>query len=662
MTAPRKRYLYPFVGMLPSELERGVRVILEIVAGRLPTKGRALVFVLLARFLAKFMEEWECTIEEAVDACGHALSETRTDDIDILRRLRPFVEMEDNESDDEKIDVELGDNVEDALPTETVVDVDLTIDEDDDVPLVRPRKRVLPLPLREPSLKEKERAAKSVGSLFVQTGGKRGFQLKHTLLPTGSGPWAQICRDQALIWTGRLQAGVEAGTITDKQYDGHQITPEEWNMGGSTPFLSLKLGPDRRSHYQTFSRKQRQRFKEALKGERGIPAVVEGEEKSSNRDILEAELKGNGTKRKRPVVIEEESLISEKDEELKHEVSSPAREIFDVEEEVVGAVEEKTVYVCEDRCPECGGEKDELAQVCPTCMRAGHVPTQDVEEIALPIFELPAPKLVLTFPERVAGKIERLGTHFKEEIETVPDGGDIHVISPKSLFELRPPLKLSKFKEEDRREMCTFAQHLLVAIVKAGIFIFQSKQVFGEGTETVREILSYDLMDLLGLLFYDESIFPGWKLYPSNDMWNVLGIHPPAWESVIKASELTLSLNLKDFLLRKTSIWRGHEGRAHSSPEELEEMKSHVALVARVRLLFEVLVTDLLFRSLNGIELGKWGQKAFLQIERQVQSRVEWFQALNRSRKKTPLTLKQQCDLVNATFIENLRKFLTNHE
>lgn len=573
-------------------------------------------------------------------------------------------------------------------PEEPVVELDLTLDADDDVPLIRPKKRVLPLPLREPSLKEKERAAKSIGSLFVQTGGKRGFQLKHTLLPTGSGPWAQICRDQALIWTGRLQAGVEAGTITDKQYDGHQITPEEWNMGGSTPFLSLKLGPDRRSHYQTFSRKQRQRFKEALKGERVISTVVEPEEKSSNRDILEAELKGNGGKRKRATVIEDEPVISEKDEEDKHEVLHPDMELSDHEEQTASRdelirmgrssrVEEKVVDVWEGRCPECGGEKDELAQVCPTCMRAGHLPTQDLDltqrieelpdevvEIAPLPFVLPAPVIPFTFKQKVHKKLEAMTKIVKQELESIPPDGDPHIISTTLLATVRVPAFWTQYGAAEykglRQDLSAHARATLLAVVQAAVFIMQTDEIIDDGIEIVKNTLSYDLMDLLGLLFWDKPIRPGWSLYQSAHEWDLLGIDPSKWEKIVEESELILCQNLTHFLLRATENWQGDELRPHATRGEIEELGQHVVLIARIRLLMGAVVQTLLVANLEAADLGIVGKKNLERQKAQLSNVDRIFQDLKQSRKKNPLTLGQQSFKVQTTFIDNLRKFLTN--
>lgn len=569
---------------------------------------------------------------------------------------------------------------------EAKVDLDLTLDEDDDAPLVRPRKRVLPVQLREPTMKEKERAAESIGSSFVPTGGKRGFQLKHVLLPTGDGPWAQICRDQALIWTGRLQAGVEAGTITKAQYDGHKITPEEWNMGGSTPFLNLRLGPDRRSHYQTFSRKQRENFKSALRGEK--KDVVS--EPPSNSALLTAELRGGGAKKRRVQKRDEDDELLAEIIDEKHEVVHPDMELSDHDEETATRDElirtgkakrreVEAVEILESICPECGHEKDELAQVCPTCMRAGHFPTQDldatqeiidfpdeIEEIApLPIV-LPAPVVPLKPTELTFGtKMNRLlktrGDAVKGDLESIPMGGDPHIVRLYILKLLRPPPHWPKYDDPlDKLFALTYARHVLVAVVKAGIFIFQSDQVFGVGMETVQDALGYDLMDILGLFFSNESIYPGWNLYPTPDQWYSMGINPSEWKEVISDSELGISENLKLFLTRRLSVWKGFEGRDHASDEDVKDLEFHIPLIARVQILMDVLIDGLLAQSLPRDGNGDYGDLFVVGILRDLVKKSRVFDALNRSRKKNPLTLVRQCDKVNATFIDNLRKFLAN--
>lgn len=650
---------------------------LELTTEMRERVGVQTVVLYLSMFLGVYMTKRKFSVDEAVEDLRYQLADFLTqeyvkDDMVYVDSISRWLTG--------NLDEESGENEPEAK-----VDLDLTLDGDDDVPLIRPKKRKLPLPLREPSTKEKERAAKAIGSLFVQTGGKRGFQLKHTLLPTGGGPWAEICRDQALIWTGRLQAGVEAGTITKEQYDGHQITPEEWNMGGSTPFLSLRLGPDRRSHYQTFSRKQRQRFKEALKGERAIPPVVVSEEKSSNRDVLEAELRGTGAKRKRAAVIEDQPLVSAVEEESKHEVPHPDMELSDHDEkdatidELIRMGRTPKVDVWEDRCPECGGEKDELAQVCPTCMRAGHVPTQDldatqrVEEVTDEIVEfaplplvLPAPVIPFTFKQKVHRKVADMTKEVERELRSVPPDGDPHIIPTALLANIRLSTFWNQSKTMEypglRQDLPVIARATLLAVVQVAVFIVQSDEIVDEGMAIVKQALSYDLIDLLGLFFWDKPLLPGWNLYPSAREWDLLGIDESKWREIKEKSELVLSTNLENFIIRVSDVWKGDELRPHATKGEIEELAEHAVLIARVRLLFGALVQTLVVAHLELADLGAIGKK---NLERQtlhlrVVSRT--FQDLKQSRKKNPLTLAQTSFKVQATFIDNLKMFLAGEE
>ncbi len=140
-------------------------------------------------------------------------------------------------------------------------------DSDDDKPLITAkRKRKVPPELDSAKM---ERVAAAIGSSVVRTGGKRVYQLRHNSSATGPGPWAQICKVQARAWTNRLKEALENGTVKDTDYDGHRITPEEWNIGGSTTFLAARLGPDRRSQYQNFSRNQRKAFNKAMEKKSG---------------------------------------------------------------------------------------------------------------------------------------------------------------------------------------------------------------------------------------------------------------------------------------------------------------------------------------------------------------------------------------------------------
>lgn len=86
---------------------------------------------------------------------------------------------------------------------------------------------------------------------------KRTQKLKYDLNPNGDGPWAAVCREAAKTWTARLKAWKKEGTVPESGWNGKDITPAQWDRGGDNAWLYKKMGPDRRSKYQIFTRQQR---------------------------------------------------------------------------------------------------------------------------------------------------------------------------------------------------------------------------------------------------------------------------------------------------------------------------------------------------------------------------------------------------------------------
>lgn len=113
-----------------------------------------------------------------------------------------------------------------------------------------------PPPEQEPE-PEPEEVPEPVAELAPPPPAKRK-NYKHDTTLTGNGRWANIARERAQYFTTLLRQ-LRPHDPNLALYDGHEITPEEWNAGGFSMATSYFIRPDRASRYVTFARQERKR-------------------------------------------------------------------------------------------------------------------------------------------------------------------------------------------------------------------------------------------------------------------------------------------------------------------------------------------------------------------------------------------------------------------
>lgn len=79
---------------------------------------------------------------------------------------------------------------------------------------------------------------------------KRRRNYSHNWSVTDGGMWATIAEEKAKHWTDQLKAM----DLSKDQWDGREITAEEWDRGGDTPFIHKLLQPNRNSEAVKFAR------------------------------------------------------------------------------------------------------------------------------------------------------------------------------------------------------------------------------------------------------------------------------------------------------------------------------------------------------------------------------------------------------------------------
>lgn len=656
----------PFAGISVAVAEDGLRTMNEFFSEKIKVRFLLeVVFVLLAGFFGEAQKQNSLSNEDMVSSVEYWFHRMKREDkfSNVIDSIRDWV-----------LDIESLRRED----TEILAAARSTPEEEKTASLPKPASSAPAEPIEEDlTLERKQEAATLIGSKYVKTGGKRGYQLKNEFSPTDGGPWSQICMKRAIVWTDRLRTGVKEGSIQKEDYNGHEITPEEWDRMGGTPFLYERFGPDRRSQYQYFSRNQRRLFKKILMGtieDWELPVLPKKSKKASNREALEAELKEEPLKKKPRVVAADEPLPEQ------HEILDISNEDdWPTTEEIEEAEEPGALVIQPDApaliktapefiCPECKGERDEYSVVCPICMRRGVGLEQ--EEASAPTVALgilPTPTLPdLPYQGNIAKLLKKLEDFYKKAWEAIPMHGDPHIIAPFWMNKLKIPAKKKEAFSEARKRN---ARMHLVALIKAGVFVVQSKQVFGQDVldagHVIIDVLSYEILDLLGLFFIDCSIYPGWKLYPSRDEFEAMGINPSKFERLIESCELLVGDQMQDFLSLRTSVWLGDDRRSVMPENEIVELKEQTKHAARIALFFNCLVGGLVWHDYQSAELLPGADSAEEQDLREMaldkaSNYNSAFKKLNRAHVSKAFTLEQQCDKVNATFIQNLKNFMKN--
>jgi hypothetical protein len=288
-------------------------------------------------------------------------------------------------------------------------------------------------------------AVEGVGSHPVRKSDGK-FHLKHNLSPSDGGAWSHICTREAAVWTTRLRGMLSSGQIKKGEYDGHVITPEEWNAGGYSELTKRKIGPERRSHYQRFSRGQREKVKKALS-----KYITTAKNKMEQKKRVKEVVAKIAKKDKAAWEPGQEAKVSNA-ELLEDELS------FDVQIEEEEHEDKKHVdaeVVPEFKCFACGAERDEMEQTCSNCRRTGVVHEEN------PVSEY-------------------------------------HVL-PRSL------LHLLRIDDESDPEKSTRVSLRVLSLLTAGIYIWETN--FSEGferaddTTSIGKALDADLFELILLAF-----------------------------------------------------------------------------------------------------------------------------------------------------------------
>ncbi len=459
-----------------------------------------------------------------------------------------------------------------------------------------------------------EGAARMVGSRAVVGKGKK-MHLKHNLSATDGQAWSQICGREAAVWTARLRAGVAEGTVKESDYDGHEITNEEWNDGGHTPYTKKRIGPERRSNYQYFSRSQRARVQKILYDYVMKPASkkqLDVRVRKASRELAREDKKIARERRKQALVTElgvgtegapksvrkrkrktNKDLVAEFDVDVEEVVAPQTVGVWeeklgdawanapdpdDTESSEMGTTEEDTEkFMCEG----CGGERDEFSQLCPTCMRAGIVGA-----VSLPVDEpgpsQDEPPLAAVYPHDQMDVTKRALL----VLDAAERAGKMFFFPPDLFLMLTSWYKVQG-NIKNRRH---FSRRLLLSMVEVGCFINrhimpQKDPVRTMGTFCTRSLLRADIWDLASILFSNIKD------------WNVSA--PPSWiddmglktETIDqwKGNGLVLDVGVRGFLTGAVREWPGGE-RVALSAGHFHGLRDGVIWLHRVMELSHLLV------------------------------------------------------------------------
>lgn len=537
-------------------------------------------------------------------------------------------------------------------------------------------------------------AAAEVGSSLSKSKGGKVPRLVHDLSPTNGKAWSQICTRAAQEWTRKLRKEKKGGEIEEGQYDGHTITPEEWNNGGYNAFLQKRMGPDRRSQYQYFSRNQRKRVKEILRT-KGLSLTTKlGKRqwkktlKSLDAVALREELaSAPAAKKPRNSEIlanaeDEESLAMEEKKEEEEELDLHFSPISDAklgEEPIVisarsppeqkvaeidvweGLLDEPVYSPLAVETPEfcfaCGGDKDEFAQVCPTCMRAGPGLQDITTEREYPW-------------DTVKGlneEIRREATEIQQELDLSPtsfhfyDSTLLKVLTKWGLEELEV--------ETSSSQRLVYARHLFVALVQVGVYLLNKHLALGAKLASAVEFQAHepfmtrlicDVHVLLGFYFFRGDV-PSWKLMPTEAEFEEQGIYEPDFLDFLDEGKIEPSSKLSAFLDGRTRVWKQGEGLKLTSKDTITTMRNDASRFARLRMLTGCLVDGLLVHS-----YPRAGEDAHPNLVTYTQGNIDkaisLFDKLNRSPSSRAKGLLSVCEGIRASFASNLTKFLSSED
>lgn len=534
-------------------------------------------------------------------------------------------------------------------------------------------------------------AAEEVGSSITKSKTGKVPRLVHNLSATDGKAWSQICIRQARDWTKKLRKERKENGIGDGQYDGHTITPEEWNSGGYNEFLQKRMGPDRRSEYQYFSRNQRKRVKLILQAKglalttkvgkrqwrktlKSLDAVALREElavepkskKSKPMDVLPVAKEAAYTfpstaekmvytlpdeveaKEEQPPILVPDEISESEVEELGEGQSAP----FDVWEGV-------DIPPTPPRfaCFACGDERDEFEQVCPTCMRAG-------VGLAEPP---PGAKYPWDDTKGLNSVIRAGATEIQRELDSDPSS--FHFYDPALLAALTRRGWNGIDAEMSPSERLVFARHMFVALLQVGVYLLNKHFALGEKLATAVESKAYDLFmtrlvcdvhSLLGFYFFPGEV-ASWRLMPTESEFELQGIHEPDFLDFLDDEKVEPSSKLADFLDGKTQVWKIDRGVKTLAKADVAHLREDASRFARLRELVDCLVHGLLARSY--LRLGETANSDLLSyVREQGEAAISLFGKLNKSLPSRAKDLSSVCEGIAASFGSNLIKFLTTKD
>lgn len=447
-------------------------------------------------------------------------------------------------------------------------------------------------------------AAVMVGSRVVVNKKSKKMSLRHNLNPSDGLAWSQICMREAAVWTARLQAGLADGTIKKEDYDGHVITREEWNAGGYNPYAKKRIGPDRRSQYQYFSRNQRLKVQAIIddyimkpktkreqdrrvkKAQKLLARKEKRERRQEGREErvagLEAELAGPpaddekkhevdpGSETEVYASTDVDLRISETDMLSGDDLAVVPRSALNLER--FGIHEEaKKTETPEYVCFRCQGPRDEFSQVCPTCMRSGELDEQ-----------VEADEQLDTTDDEFPGGVMLATRRGMTAIDEGKERGNIFFLDD-DVFESLTPRHSPRSEIGPRRK---YAQTLLAAMIAVGSFIYRHCLV-GEAGVILR-VFNADFWDLLALA---KNPLRDWNLQMSTATLAEYGMTKDdfkGWET--EDSTIPIPHDVRAFILGEQHQWKGNELRPKIDEADFFHLYEWACRFERCRQLFYVLI------------------------------------------------------------------------